>query len=105
DNDTSASWYRSTSRSGRHFCRKYLHSNGREISWDMMRGIWSSVANTAIAPMQDVLCLGSDSRMNTPATQQGNWQWRLREGDLNDDLAVRLREVTETYGRISSAGQ
>ncbi len=99
DNDTAVGWYKSTTKDVRHHCRKYLHSNGREIHWDMIRAVSASVADVAIFQMQDVLGLGSDARMNTPATTSENWQWRLNAEALNDDLSSRLRELAEMYGR------
>jgi len=100
DNDTSRGWYKNVPRNIRHHLRKYLSSNGREVHWDMLHAVWSSVADTAIAPAQDILGLGSEARMNTPATVDGNWKWQLTDGQLNDELAERLREMTELFGRI-----
>jgi 4-alpha-glucanotransferase len=65
----------------------------------MIRAAWASVANTAIAPLQDLLGLGSRARMNLPASQQGNWQWRFRREALTKKVSERLREITELYGR------
>ncbi len=58
-----------------------------------------SVADTVIIPMQDVLGLGEEARMNRPATLKGNWSWRLSPDQLTPDLAQKLRETTEIYGR------
>ena len=58
-----------------------------------------SVADTVILPLQDVLCLGSEARMNIPGTSEGNWAWRFRSDQLTPDVAKRLREMTETYAR------
>jgi 4-alpha-glucanotransferase len=99
DNDTTVGWFKQASKHERSFCKKYLHSNGCEIHWDMIRALLGSVAGTAIIPMQDILGLGRDARMNLPATVGKNWQWRLKDGELNDDLIKRLQEMTETYGR------
>ena len=65
-----------------------------------MRTAWASVANTAIAPMQDVLGLGTNARMNLPGKADGNWQWRMKEEDLTGALAAKLAAMTKTYGRI-----
>ncbi|HPM22568.1 MAG TPA: 4-alpha-glucanotransferase [Phycisphaerae bacterium] len=78
---------------------RYLGTDGRAIHWDMIRLALSSPANTAIIPAQDLLGLGNEARMNTPATTTGNWQWRLRPGRLTPTLATRLREMTEAYDR------
>ena len=99
DNNTSVGWYKSAGKNTRAHCRNYLGSNGREIHWDMIRACFGSVADTAIVPAQDLLGLGSDARMNTPATTAGNWEWRLREGDLTAEIAGKLGHITETYGR------
>jgi len=78
---------------------KYLKSDGSQIHWDFIRAIWSSVADVAIAPLQDVLGLGNEARMNLPATANANWSWRLRENALTDEILDRLRQLTELYGR------
>jgi 4-alpha-glucanotransferase len=78
---------------------RYLGTDGRAIHWDMIRLALSSPANTAIIPAQDLLGLGNEARMTTPATTTGNWQWRLRPGRLTPTLATRLREMTEAYDR------
>ena len=60
-----------------------------------------SVADTAIIPVQDYLDIGSDGRINTPSTLGGNWSWRLLDGELTKDLAARMKEFAQIYGRIS----
>jgi len=111
DNDTTVGWFRSQAGAGstrddaqirreREFCLKYLDSDGAEIQWDFIRAIWSSVADTAIAPMQDLLGLGNEARMNLPASSSGNWYWRFQDGDLSDEIIERLKSLTEIYGRI-----
>lgn len=100
DNDTVGGWYRTAPRNVKAHARKYLSASGRGICDSMLRGIWSSVADTVIAPAQDLLGLGSEARMNTPATVEGNWKWQLCDGQLDDDLAGRLREMTELFGRV-----
>jgi 4-alpha-glucanotransferase len=99
DNDTRVGWFASASKHERRFCRKYLQSRGREIHLDMVRAVESSVADIAIIPMQDVLGLGSDARMNLPATAGGNWQWRMRNGEFTDEIALRLGGLSELFGR------
>lgn len=104
DNDTTASWFAGlsnseTNQTERYFCLKYLGSDGSDIQWDLIRAAMASVADTAIIPFQDVLGLSSEARMNLPASQSGNWIWRLQDGATTNDLAARLRELAETYGR------
>jgi len=110
DNDTTVGWFNSSAGQGstrnandiereRAYCLEYLDSNGNEIHWDLIRAAWASVANTAVVPLQDVLGLGSRARMNLPASEQGNWQWRFRAGALTQKLSERLRGLTTLYGR------
>jgi 4-alpha-glucanotransferase len=110
DNDTAAGWWSSIAISEdpdaedehevqREYCLKYLNSDGVEINWDMIRVLWGSVADTAIVPMQDVIGLGSDARMNVPATGAGNWSWRMKKGASTNEAAARLKELTDIYGR------
>jgi len=68
--------------------------------WDMIRGVWSSVANLALAPMQDFLGLGSSARMNLPGTSEANWEWRLSELPPAE-VRERLRLATRIYGRAA----
>jgi 4-alpha-glucanotransferase len=70
-----------------------------EVAWELIRLAMMSVADTAIVPMQDVLGLGLEARMNTPSIAGGNWRWRLLPAQLGDVVASRLRSMTETYGR------
>ncbi|MBK6750475.1 MAG: 4-alpha-glucanotransferase [Acidobacteria bacterium] len=99
DNDTTAGWYKAADKNARNHCRKYLQTRGREIHWDMIRAAFGSVADTAIVPMQDVLGLGSEHRMNLPATASGNWSWRMPPGSIHDDLTDRLKDLTVLFGR------
>lgn len=83
------------------FAREYLGFENQPIHWVMIRQVLRSVADTAIVPVQDVLGLGSEARMNVPATLGGNWRWRLRPGALAPEIAARLRRMTEMYGRLA----
>ncbi len=114
DNDTTVGWFNSVAGEGstrtasqieseRNFSMKYLNSKGDEIHWDFIRALLASVANTAIVPLQDLLGLGTEARMNLPNTTEGNWAWRFDENALTPELSRRLREITETYGRIDAA--
>lgn len=70
------------------------------MNWGMMRGIWSSVADLAVVQAQDVLGLGHEARMNTPATLGGNWCWRALPGAFTPELAQKLHDAMELYGRL-----
>jgi 4-alpha-glucanotransferase len=104
DNDTTAGWFSdkpdSQSRAEREAALRYMGSNGTDAVWDLIRLLLSSTADTAIMPMQDVLELGSEARMNLPSTTSNNWLWRMREDQLNHDLAIKLREMNQIYGRF-----
>jgi 4-alpha-glucanotransferase len=114
DNDTTAGWWTAgvgdttrteeDVRAEREFARDYLRSDGTEIHWDFIRAALGSVADTAIVPLQDVLGLGSEARMNVPAREQGNWVWRFRAEDLTDERRARLRGLTEMFGRVARRG-
>jgi 4-alpha-glucanotransferase len=99
DNDTTVGWWDSAKPHERDLCLKYLNTDGAEIHWDMMRAAWASVADTAITPMQDILGLGNNSRMNLPASLSGNWYWRYPEGAVTPEIVARLKDMTEVYGR------
>jgi 4-alpha-glucanotransferase len=112
DNDTVLGWWRggagdSVRSEGdvereKAFARAYLATDGGEMHWVMIRALLASVADTAIVPLQDVLGLGSEARMNTPATLGGNWRWRFREEALGDEHAARLAGLARMYGRMAS---
>jgi len=93
DNDTSLGWFAAASDHEREFAQRYLGVDGHDFAWDLIRAVWKSVAVFAIAPMQDVLGLGGDARMNFPSKLGGNWEWRMSENDLREDLAEGLRDL------------
>jgi len=110
DNDTAVGWFDSTAGRGstrtaaqiereKKFCKEYLNTDGREINWDFIRAAQASVAHTAITPAQDLLGLGSEARMNLPASTSGNWHWRMRPGALTKSIGKRLRTLTQIYVR------
>ncbi|MEP6850455.1 MAG: 4-alpha-glucanotransferase, partial [Acidobacteriota bacterium] len=110
DNDTTVGWWHSQAGAGstrddaaisheHEFCLKYLDSDGSEIHLDMIRAIWASVAHTVITPLQDLLGIGTEGRMNLPATTEGNWSWRYIDGSITPEVIARLKELTETYDR------
>jgi 4-alpha-glucanotransferase len=109
DNDTTAGWWTGTDghstrsdaeiESEREHARRYLDLDGREPHWAFIRAVLASVADTAIVPAQDLLGLGSDTRMNRPGTLSGNWRWRLVPEQLARGTAQKLAVLTETYAR------
>jgi len=102
DNDTTAGWYRKLQDTQRKALQRRLRANGREVVWAMIGEALASKADTAIIPAQDLLELASEARMNFPGTAKGNWQWRLRDGALTQELAQRLRDKTGTCGRLTT---
>ncbi|KEF35141.1 4-alpha-glucanotransferase [Deinococcus sp. RL] len=107
DNDTSRGWWGSASEQERHNFRVYTHSDPREdtFAWQLTELAFGSRANLAVVPLQDLLNLGTEARMNLPGTTgPHNWTWRFREGDLTPDLAARVRELTERTGRRGELG-
>ena len=98
DNDTTIGWYHASDEVTRHRYRVYAGRSGTEPHWDLIRMAWSSVAKWAIAPMQDVLGLGGEARMNKPGDSSGNWLWRAPS--LPQPEATRIRHLTEAYGRL-----
>ncbi len=99
DNDTTLGWWLSATPHVRDHVRRYFGIDGHDLVWDLVRACLASVAHTAVVPMQDVLALGAEGRMNRPATAGGNWGWRLLAHQLRDDHATRLRGLIELYGR------
>ena len=79
---------------------KYMASDGRQPHWDMIRLALGSVGDLALIPLQDVLGLGQEARMNYPGKAEGNWEWRFSADMLTHDISARLREITELYGRV-----
>jgi 4-alpha-glucanotransferase len=97
DNDTAVGWYESANDEVKHRFRVYTGRDGSDPAWGLVRETWASVAETAIAPMQDVLKLGGEARMNTPGVATGNWGWRLRE--LPWQVCAPLSELCKAFGR------
>lgn len=93
DNDTAMGWFASAAEHERNFALRYLGVDGHDFAWDLIRGVWKSVAVFAIAPMQDVLGCDGSARMNFPSRLGGNWDWRISESDLREDLAAGLRDL------------
>jgi 4-alpha-glucanotransferase len=99
DNDTTVGWYASASDMEKDHVRRYLARDGRDVAWDFVRLAWSSVADYAITPLQDVLNLGTEARMNFPGRPQGNWSWRFLPEQVNAWTLDRLADLTRLYGR------
>jgi 4-alpha-glucanotransferase len=110
DNDTTRGWWTKLKRDAQSHSNApakaevdrvkcYFQTNGREISWSFIQAIMTSVAQIALIPMQDVLNLGSEARMNVPGRAKGNWGWRCKSKDITAALSSRLRKLTEVSGR------
>ena len=106
DNDTSHGWFHSLNSDERDFLRQYLAVHGDSIAWDLIRAALKSVSMLAIIPMQDLLNLGSEARLNTPGQASGNWQWRMSAQQLHSlhqESAGYLNQLLKVYGRLSSS--
>jgi 4-alpha-glucanotransferase len=99
DNDTTLGWYRGAPEHVRDHVRRYFARDGSDAAWDFLRAAWASVGQLAIAPLQDVMNLGSEARMNFPGKPAGNWGWRLTPGGIQPWMTERLAELTHLYGR------
>jgi 4-alpha-glucanotransferase len=103
DNDTTLGWYQNAPEEEQDFCRRYLARSGDNISWDLVRAVWSSVARISIAPLQDFLSLSSESRMNFPGIASGNWTWRVLPNQIDTALAEKIYEINYLYSRLSAS--
>ncbi len=110
DNDTTVGWWTSSGvgesirtaediRQEREFTRAYLGFQSEPVNWVFIRTVLASVADVAIIPLQDVLGLGSDARMNLPGTLTGNWKWRYKQQALTKEISEQLRKLTHLYDR------
>ncbi|MEX0684804.1 MAG: 4-alpha-glucanotransferase [Balneolales bacterium] len=99
DNDTTLGWYEQAPEIEKHRVREYLNTDGNEINWDLIRLAMFSVANQAIFPLQDLMSLKSDHRMNFPGTVEGNWLWRYTSEMLDRIEKERIRKYTEMTNR------
>ena len=102
DNDTVLGWYKTAPKSERELARKYLGATARHLPWAMIRSLWASVANTVVAPMQDLLSLDTAARMNFPGKLGGNWTWRVLDNQLTDELKAKLLDFNTIYARLSA---
>jgi 4-alpha-glucanotransferase len=99
DNNTSIGWWQQSSDAERSHVCDYLAIDGHDIHWDLIRAACASVADTAIHPLQDVLGLGREHRMNLPGSGDGNWEWRFAWDQVQPEHAERLRHLCELYRR------
>ena len=110
DNDTTVGWWTSSGvgestrttediRNERDFTRAYLGFQNEPVNWIFIRTVLASVANIAISPLQDLLGLGSEARMNLPGTVSGNWRWRYESRTLTKEIGERLKQLTLLYDR------
>ena len=103
DNDTTQGWYDKAPEGERDLIRRYLARGDDGVVWELIRLAYASVARYAVVPLQDVLQLGSEARMNTPGAAGGNWGWRYREAQLEAWIAPALADMVELYNRVPGA--
>ncbi|MBM7623612.1 4-alpha-glucanotransferase [Sporohalobacter salinus] len=99
DNNTVLGWYNNADDEAKEYVKEYLKGSEENICWDFIQAAWASVSKLAIAPLQDILSLNSEARMNTPGTVKGNWKWRYREEMLDVNISEKLKRLTEIYHR------
>ena len=100
DNDTSIGWFDGLDHETRAVVSDSLDGDPQAMPWPLIREALASTAGLAMFPMQDLLELGSDGRMNTPGIEGGNWEWRFQWDEMADDLAARMRVLLGRYGRL-----
>jgi 4-alpha-glucanotransferase len=102
DNSTTVGWWEDLPQHERENVMRYLNTDGSEINWAMISALQTSIANTVVIPLQDVMGLNDEHRMNFPGKLEGNWSWRFRWTDLKHADAVRLYNLTQESGRASN---
>ncbi|HLH09736.1 MAG TPA: 4-alpha-glucanotransferase [Terriglobales bacterium] len=105
DNDTTPGWWNTVRDHERRAANAYFGSSHEGIEWAMIRAAETSVSQLCVIPLQDVLGLGSEARMNVPSRPDGNWAWRYAPGSLKPELARKLGEITEVADRVSATGE
>ena len=100
DNDTSRGWFESANEETRAWVRRALRADDHEVVWKMIESIWASPAAWTLAPLQDLLALGGEARMNYPGRGTGNWTWRAGADMIRDDVAESLDALNEAHGRL-----
>jgi len=103
DNQTTKAWFSELPKKVKKYILKYINSNGKDIVGDLIRLVWSSVANMAVIPLQDLLRLGDEARMNIPGTTSDNWKWRFTWDQFNSEDCDELTAMTQLYGRVTSS--
>jgi 4-alpha-glucanotransferase len=99
DNDTLAGWVAHAGAAERDYVERYLGHAPADTAQALVRELMKSTAAWAVVPLQDLLGLGSEARMNTPSTLGGNWAWRMAEGAFTPEIARGLAEMSRLYGR------
>jgi 4-alpha-glucanotransferase len=100
DNDTTAGWWAALDEKNRGYLAAYIGRRVDDPAWDLIRLAWGSVALIAVAPLQDVLSLGREARMNKPGVAEGNWRWRVQPHQFGPGVIDRLSGLTELYYRL-----
>ena len=107
DNDTTLGWYKTFARNDRKFADRYLNIQKdikeKDIPWIFIRAAYSSVSRLAVIPMQDILSLGNEARMNRPSTLGNNWQWRMKKGAFTKTLKKKTFDMAKLYSREMKA--
>lgn len=98
DNDTTLGWYQSLDANSKNNVQQYLATN-EEMPWAMIRCALASVSKLAMLPMQDLLALDAEHRMNIPGTSNKNWQWRFEWSQVSEEMPARLKHLVKLYGR------
>jgi 4-alpha-glucanotransferase len=99
DNETTVGWFQNLSQREHEFFDQYAPGAMQDPAWTLIRLAWASVADLAVTPLQDVLRLGNEARMNLPGTAEGNWRWRVEPDLVRNDLLVKLADLTTIYQR------
>ena len=103
DNDTTVGWFTNAEDHEREAVKKHLNTEGEKIAADFIHAAWHSPSYIAIAPMQDVFGLGSESRLNLPGRLGGNWRWRFLNDQLDSSIVAAMRAQSKSSGRLPAA--
>ena len=107
DNDTLVGWYKGLKQSKNtralEILEKYYAINNsmseEKVCWTLIEAVYQSKANFVIVPLQDILCLDNQARMNYPGTVNGNWLWRYKRGDITEEMQGKLAILSQRYHR------